>query len=175
MHDVMVIGGGSGGYAAAIRASQLGGQVALVEGAQIGGTCVNRGCIPSKIWLRGADLLRCVKVGEEFGIHAPVEAIDFNTVVERKNGVSAEIRMGMEALLQNNGVEVVNGRATLKSPQEVEIGGRIIQTKKVIIATGSSLCSPEVSGLNEAAMTTDDVLDMTAVPESTWYFRTGIS
>jgi len=73
MHDVMVIGGGSGGYAAAIRTSQLGGQVALEEGAQIGGTCVNRGCIPSKIWLRGADLLRRVKAGEEFGIHAPVD------------------------------------------------------------------------------------------------------
>jgi len=166
MHDVMVIGGGSGGYAAAIRTSQLGGQVALVEGAQIGGTCVNRGCIPSKIWLRGADLLRRLKAGEEFGIHAPVKTIDFNAVVERKNGVSAEIRMGMEALLQNNGVEVVNGRATLKSPKEVEINGRIIETKKVIIATGSSLGSPEVSGLDEAAMTTDDVLDMTAVPQS---------
>ena len=166
MHDVIVIGGGSGGYAAAIRASQLGGQVALVESSEIGGTCVNRGCIPSKIWLRGADLLRRLKAGEEFGIRAPVEAIDFNAVVARKNGVSAEIRMGMEALLQNNGVEVVNGRATLKSPQEVEIDGRIIQTKNVIIATGSSLCLPKVSGLDEAAMTTDDVLDMTAVPAS---------
>ena len=166
MYDVIVIGGGSGGYAAAIRSAQLGGQVALVEGSQIGGTCVNRGCIPSKIWLRGADLLRRIKVGEEFGIRAPVEAIDFNAVVERKNGVSAEIRMGMEALLQNNGVEVVNGRATLKSPTAVEIDGRIIETKKVIIATGSSLCLPEVSGLDEAAMTTDDVLEMTAVPES---------
>jgi len=166
MHDVMVIGGGSGGYAAAIRAAQLGANVILAEAAETGGTCVNRGCIPSKVWLRGADLLRRLKAGEEFGINAPVEAIDFNAVVERKNGVSAEIRMGMEALLQNNGVEVVNGRATLKSPKEVEIDGRIIETKKVIIATGSSLCLPEVSGLDEAAMTTDDVLEMTAVPES---------
>lgn len=166
MCDLLVIGGGSGGYAAAIRAAQLGANVVLAECAETGGTCVNRGCIPSKVWLRGADLLKRLKVGEEFGIHAPVEAIDFNAIVERKSGVSAEIRMGMEALLQNNGVEVVNGRAALKSPKEVEVDGRIIETEKIIIATGSSLCAPEVSGLKKAAMTTDDVLEMTALPES---------
>lgn len=166
MYDVMIIGGGSGGYAAAIRAAQLGANVLLAECAETGGTCVNRGCIPSKIWLRAADLLRRLKDGEEFGIQAPVQAINLNAIVERKNGVSAEIRMGMEALLQNNGIEVVKGRATLKSPREIAIGGRIIETKNVIIATGSSLRSPAVSGLTEAAMTTDDVLAMTAVPES---------
>ena len=74
--------------------------------------------------------------------------------------------MGMEALLQNNGVEVVKGRAVIKSPQEVDVDGRIIETKKIIIATGSSLCASEMPGLKNAAMTTDDVLEMTAVPES---------
>ncbi len=166
MHDVAVIGGGSGGYAAAIRAAQLGANVVLAECAETGGTCVNRGCIPSKVWLRAADLLHRLKTGEEFGINASVEEIDFNAIVERKSGVSAEIRMGMEALLQNNGVEVVKGRAVIKSPQEVDVDGRIIETKKIIIATGSSLSTPEIPGLQKAAMTTDDVLEMTAVPES---------
>jgi dihydrolipoamide dehydrogenase len=166
MHDVTVIGGGSGGYAAAIRAAQLGADVVLAECAETGGTCVNRGCIPSKVWLRAADLLNRLKTGEEFGINATVKEIDFATIVERKSGVSAEIRMGMEALLQNNGVEVVTGRAVLKSPQEVDIDGRIIETKKIIIATGSSLSAPEIPGLEKAAMTTDEVLEMTAVPES---------
>ena len=166
MHDVTVIGGGSGGYAAAIRAAQLGANVVLAECAETGGTCVNRGCIPSKVWLRAGDLIGRLKTGKEFGINASVEAIDFNALRERKNGVSAEIRMGMEALLQNNGVEVVKGRAVIKSPQEVDIDGRIFETKKIIIATGSSLCASEIPELKKAAMTTDDVLEMTSVPES---------
>jgi dihydrolipoyl dehydrogenase len=166
MHDVTVIGGGPGGYAAAIRAAQLGASVVLVECAETGGTCVNRGCIPSKVWLRAADLLQRFKTGAEFGIKAPVKEIDFNAIVARINGVSTEIRLGMEALLQNNAVEVVNGRAVLKSPQEVDIDGRIIETKKIIIATGSSLAAPQTAGFKNAAMTTDEVLEMTAVPES---------
>jgi dihydrolipoamide dehydrogenase len=162
----MIIGGGSGGYAAAIRAAQLEAKVVLAESAETGGTCVNRGCIPSKIWLRAGDLLGRIKKGKEFGINASVGEIDLKALVERKNGVSNEIRMGMEALLQNNGVEVIKGHAVIKSPQEIEVDGRIIETKKVIIATGSSLVTPEVPGLKKAAMTTDDVLEMTAIPES---------
>jgi dihydrolipoamide dehydrogenase len=166
MYDVMIIGGGSGGYAAAIRAAQLEAKVVLAESAETGGTCVNRGCIPSKVWQRAGDLLDRIKKGKEFGIDASVGEIDLKALVERKNGVSNEIRMGMEALLQNNGVEVVKGHAVIKSPQEVEVDGRIIETKKIIIATGSSLITPEVPGLKKAAMTTDDVLEMTAIPES---------
>jgi len=166
MYDLTVIGGGSGGYAAAIRAAQLGAKVVLAECAETGGTCVNSGCIPSKIWLRAADLLDRLKTGETFGIKASVEEIDFNAIVARKNGVSAEIRLGMEALLQNNAVEVVKGHAVIKSPQEVAVGGRIIETKKIIVTTGSSLAAPQIAGLEKAAMTTDDVLQMTALPAS---------
>ena len=166
MYDVMIIGGGSGGYAAAIRAAQLGANVVLAEYAETGGTCVNRGCIPSKVWLRAGDLLDRLKTGKEFGINASVEEIDFKALTERKSGVSAEIRMGMEALLQNNGVEVVKRRAVIKSSQEVDVDGRIIETKKIIIATGSFLSAPEMPGLKKVVMTTDDVLEMTVVPES---------
>jgi dihydrolipoamide dehydrogenase len=166
MYDVMIIGGGSGGYAAAIRAAQLEAKVVLAESAETGGTCVNRGCIPSKVWQRAGDLLGRIKSGKEFGIDASVGEIDLKALVERKNGVSAEIRLGMEALLQNNGVEVVKGHAVIKSPQEAEVDGRIIETQNVIIATGSSLAPLAVPGLKKAAMTTDDVLQMTAIPES---------
>lgn len=166
MHDVMIIGGGSGGYAAAIRAAQLGADVVLAECAQTGGTCVNRGCIPSKVWLKAAQLLDNVKTGEEYGIHISLKEIDFATLLERKNGVSAEIRMGMEALLQKNGVEIVKGRAVPTGPQKVDVDGRIIETKKMIIATGSSITPQKIPGLEEAALTTDDILEMTAVPES---------
>lgn len=166
MYDVMIIGGGSGGYAAAIRASQLGGSVVLAEASETGGTCVNRGCIPSKVWLKAGNFLSQVEAGKAYGINSRLDGIDFSTLVERKAGVSAEIRMGMEALLQNNGVELVRGRAVIKSAHNVEVDGRSIEAGKIIIATGSSLAEADIPGLDAAAMTTDDVLEMTAVPGS---------
>jgi len=166
MYDVMVIGGGSGGYAAAIRASQLGGNVALVEAAETGGTCVNRGCIPTKVWLRAAYLLHQIRKGVEFGINASVQEVDLEAIVTRKSGVAGDIRMGMEGLLGNNGVEVIRGWAVLKSPREVTVEGRILESKKIILATGSCLNVPAVPGLEEAALTTDEVLEMREVPSS---------
>lgn len=166
MHDVIVIGGGPGGYAAAIRASQLDGKVALVESAEVGGTCVNRGCIPTKIWLHAAHLLHGIRSAEEFGIKTSVQEMDFQRIVHRKNGVSGDIRMGMEGLLANNNVEVIRGRAILKSPKEVDVNGSILEARKIILATGSSLSVPDVPGLEEAALTTDQVLEMTDVPSS---------
>lgn len=164
MINTIVIGGGSGGYAAAIRVSQLGGRTVLIEGGEMGGTCVNRGCIPSKIWMRAATLLHGIRKAREFGIAASVEPVDFKAIVDRKNGVSADIRAGMEALLQNNGVEVVRGRAAFKSPREVEVDGRVFEAPKVIIATGSVLAFPDIPGLDDAAVTTDQVLEMTEPP-----------
>lgn len=166
MLDVVVVGGGPGGYAAAIRLSQLGAKVALVESSDIGGTCVNRGCIPTKVWMRAASLLHWIRRSSEFGIKASIEDLDFRAIVERKRGVSGDIRMGMEGLLRNNGVEVIRGRAFLKSPREIDVDGRILQTKKSILATGSILNVPDVPGLEEAALTTDQLLEMTAIPSS---------
>jgi len=166
MYDIVVIGGGPGGYAAAIRASQLRGKVALVEAAETGGTCVNRGCIPAKIWLRAADLLQSIRRGNEFGIHASVEQVDLKAIVARKNGVTGDIRMGMEGLLSNYGVKVIGDRAVLISPREVEVGGAVLEAKKIILATGSCLNIPDIPGLDKASLTTDQVLDMTEIPSS---------
>ncbi|MCG6879595.1 MAG: dihydrolipoyl dehydrogenase [Deltaproteobacteria bacterium] len=166
MYDVAVIGGGSGGYAAAIRAAQLGAKVVLMEATDLGGTCVNRGCIPSKVWLRAADLLQRVRSGAEFGLNVTDAKTDFAAVVDRKNGVAADIRMGMGALLQNNGVEIVTGRALLIGPHVIDVEGRTVEAKKIILATGSSLAPPGEAIPERAILTTDQVLDMSAPPAS---------
>lgn len=166
MYDVIVIGGGPGGYAASIRASQLGGKVALIEAAEIGGTCVNRGCIPSKVWLGAADLLKKVKTAHEFGIKASVEALDLEAIVARKSGVANDIRMGMGGLLGNNGVEVITGRATLTGAREVRLDDQTLEAKTIILATGSVLDIPTIPGMEDAAMTTDQVFEMTEPPDS---------
>ncbi|HZF61397.1 MAG TPA: dihydrolipoyl dehydrogenase [Desulfovibrio sp.] len=166
MYDVVVIGGGPGGYAAAIRASQLKGKVALVEGGNMGGTCVMRGCIPSKIWLRAATLLEQSRKAGEFGLELTVGKLDFTAVLARKQGVSNDIRMGMEALLANNGVDVIPGMAVVTSPTSVDVAGKKVEAKSIIIATGSTLAKSEVPGLDQAAFTTDQLLDMTEAPAS---------
>jgi dihydrolipoamide dehydrogenase len=166
MHDLIVIGCGPGGYAAAIRASQLGGKVAVIEAADIGGTCVNRGCVPAKVWHNAAATLQSIRKGADFGIESPEPKLNLKTIVERKNGVSGEIRMGMEGLLANNGVELIRGRAVFKGPKAVAVGGSAMEAKTFIIASGSSLAFPDVPGLKEAAMTTDDLLEMKKVPTS---------
>ena len=166
MYDVVVVGGGPGGYAAAIRVSQLGGKAALVEAGQMGGTCVNRGCIPSKVWQRSAYLLYWIRRADQFGIKVSTQELDLKSIVARKNGVAGDIRMGMEGLLANNGVEVIASRAVLKSPREIKVEGGTLEAKKIILATGSLLDIPEVPGLEEAAWTTDQALEMTEVPSS---------
>jgi len=116
--------------------------------------------------MRAATLLHLIRDGREFGIKAAIEPVDFKAIVDRKNGVSQEIRMGMEALLKNNGVELIGGRAVLKSPREIEVEDRVYEAKGIIIATGSSLAFPAIQGLKEAAITTDHVLGMTQMPSS---------
>ena len=166
MYDVVVIGGGPGGYAAAIRASQLGGKVALVEAAEIGGTCVNRGCIPTKVWLHAANLIQWIKRADEFGIKTSAEEINLQSLVTRRNGVSSDTRMGMEGILRNNSVELIRGLGVLKSPREIDVDSTIFEAKKMILATGSRLDTPDIPGLEEAALTTDQVLEMEKVPSS---------
>jgi len=166
MQDVIVIGCGPGGYAAAIRAAQLGGKVAVVEAAETGGTCVNRGCVPAKVWHQASSILQAVRRGEAFGIAVGEPKLDLKVLVERKNGVSAEIRMGMEGLLANNGIQLVRGRAILQSARQVQVEGKTWEAKSVILATGSSPFLADIPGLKGAALTTDQVLEMTEVPAS---------
>lgn len=173
MHDVIVIGGGAGGYAAAIRAAQLGAKTAVVEEAQLGGMCVNRGCIPVKAWLKSAEILRRVRHAESFGIKASVSDIDFAAIVARKNGCCEKIRLGMQGLLDNNGVELVRGHAVFKNPGEIKAEGRSYKAKHFIVATGGRLETPGIAGLKGALLTTDEVLDMQNAPASVLIYGAG--
>jgi len=174
MFDIIVVGGGPGGYAAAIRASQLGAAVALVESDQIGGTCVNRGCIPSKTWLRGAELLQQIKKADIFGIDAQVNRVNLKTLCERTVGVTGDIRMGMEGILGSNRIKVIKGRAVLKTPGIIDVDGTVYDTRKIIIATGSRLTAPHITGVESLAMTTNQIFQMEALPESVLVLGGGI-
>lgn len=166
MYDVVVIGGGPGGYAAAIRSAQLGGSVALLEPGDLGGTCVNRGCIPTKIWLKAARLKKMVENGGGFGIKSRLEAVDLEEIVARKQGVPNDIKMGMAGLCANNGIELIPERGVIKGPNEVDIGGKVLETRSIIIATGSSIASPDIPNLADAALTTDQAVELTSMPGS---------
>ena len=173
MHDVIVIGGGAGGYAAAIRAAQLDAKVAVIEKDQLGGVCVNRGCIPVKVWLKAAETLRRLQEADAFGIQADVKKIDFATIVENKTSASEKIRLGMEGLLQNNGVELIKGHAAFKNPGEIDVDGQSYAAKNFIIASGGHTEVPGIKGLSKALLTIDDILDMQKVPASVLIYGAG--
>lgn len=165
MYDVLVIGGGPGGYAAAIRASQLGAKAALIEADTFGGACVNIGCIPSKIWLRSAYLYTMAKRAEEFGLDLKVNGVKTKTIKERTDGVASEIRMGMEALLGNYGVEVIKGRAVFKNTGEVTVDGKPFAAQNIVIATGAV---PDFSGIpgDKKPETVDQLFKQEKLPKS---------
>jgi len=166
MYDVIILGGGPGGYAAAIRAAQLKGKVALVEAKELGGTCVNRGCIPSKVWLRSAYLKHWIEHSEEFGLKTTLQGWDLGAIVRRKNELSQDIRGGMGALLKKNGVDLIRGQGFLKNTQEISVEGKTLETKQIILATGSSPDLDWFPGLTGSVLTAEQVFDLEELPDS---------
>jgi dihydrolipoamide dehydrogenase len=120
--------------------------------------------MPSKVWLRAARFRQAIGGMNDFGITAEMGSMDLARIVERKNGVSNDIRMGMNGLCQSYGIEVVAGKGLLKSPREVMVDGNLLEAENIIIATGSAIDVPEVPGLADVMMTTDQVFDMVEIP-----------
>lgn len=138
--DVIVIGGGPGGYVAAIKAGQLGAKVALVEALDVGGTCLNRGCIPSKTLLANAHLAHKIRHAEEYGIEVSAPIIHFDRMIERKEGVVNKIRTSLTGLIEANQVTIFRGFGKFQDPKTIKVMGQdnvILKGKKIIIATGS--------------------------------------
>jgi len=139
--DIAVLGGGPGGYPAAIRAAQLGKKVALIEAKELGGTCLNRGCIPSKTLIASAEVLQKVREAAEFGviISGPI-TFDYAKMVERKDAVVSKVRKGLEGLIAANKIKLFKGFGKLTGPREIKITGTdnaLIRADNIIIATGS--------------------------------------
>ncbi|MDP4091086.1 MAG: dihydrolipoyl dehydrogenase [Bacillota bacterium] len=170
--DIIIIGGGPGGYTAAIRAAQLGAKVAVIEKDELGGTCLNRGCIPTKALYRTAEILNTLKSVDQFGITVDNYKIDVDSIQKRKLGIVEQLVTGIRQLLKANNVEVVAGTAVLKGKNTVEVcesGGNTlcITAANIIIATGSKAVLPPIPGSDlEGIWLSDDILNFTDIPDS---------
>jgi dihydrolipoamide dehydrogenase len=166
---VVVIGGGPGGYPAAIRAAQIGAQVTIIENRDMGGTCLNRGCIPTKALLQSARFFTQIKTAQDFGVVTGDVKLDFAKAMQQKAKVVKRLVVGVGSLLKSNTVKIVKGTATLSDPQTVVIKetNEQIKADRVIIATGSVPAKPALDGIDlPGVITTDDALELTELPKS---------
>ena len=163
--DVVVLGGGSGGYACALRAAQLGLQVALVEKDKIGGTCLHRGCIPTKALLHAGEVADAARDADQFGIKASLDGVDMSGVNSYKDGVVSRLYKGLQGLVKSRGITVVEGAGRLVGPHTVEVDGRRYEGRHIVLASGSyskSLPGLEVDG--KRVLTSDQALSLDSVP-----------
>lgn len=157
--DLIVIGGGPGGYTAAIRAAQLGLHTALVERDAVGGTCLNRGCIPTKTLIHAAERYEEMKECETFGLRAEGVSFDYPAMCARRDQVVGQLRDGVERLLKGNKVDRITGTARILGPGRVQVGEEVLEGKSILIATGSRPALPPVPGLDlPGVLTSDDLL-----------------
>ena len=166
MHDVVILGGGSGGYACALRASQLGLSVVLIEQDKLGGTCLHRGCIPTKALLHAAEVADTAREGDKYGVHSTFNGIDMNKVNTYKDGVIGRLYKGLQGLVKSREITYVEGTGRLVAKNTVEVNGQRYEGKNVVLATGSY--ARTLPGLDIAGriMTSDQALTMDYVPAS---------
>ena len=168
--DVAIIGGGPGGYVAAIKAAHLGLKAVLVEKDKLGGVCLNRGCIPTKALVSTAELLNHLQKAGEFGIQVKDYSIDFTAIMKRKDLITRRLSSGVEQLMKANQVRVVKGEGQIVEPGKVEITDtagekEVIKTKNIIIATGSKVMRLPIPGIDsEGVITSDDALSLSELP-----------
>jgi len=165
--DLVILGGGSGGYAAALRAAELGLSVVLVEKDKLGGTCLHRGCIPTKALLHSGEIADAAREGEQFGVKTSLAGIDMDGVNAYKDGVVSRLHKGLQGLIKSRGITYVEGEGRLVSPTAVQAGGRTYEGRHVLLATGSyarTLPGVEIDGTK--VITSDHALRLDRVPAS---------
>lgn len=165
--DVLVLGAGSGGYACALRAAQLGLRVGLVEKGPVGGTCLHVGCIPTKALLHAAEVADAAREAEQFGVRATLDGIDMAGVNAYKDGVVTRLFKGLTGLVKSRGITVIEGEGRLTGPREVTVGGTSYSGRHVVLASGSysrTLPGLEIDG--ERVITSEHALRLDRVPSS---------
>ena len=168
-NDLIIIGGGPGGYVAAVQAARLGLTVTLIEERELGGVCLNRGCIPTKTLVDTAKSIDTVNAGKRRGIVSTGSVgIDLKTAVQFKQRVVKRLGMGIEALLRDSGVSIVKGTATVRPDLTVEISnGETLRAKKMILATGTVPLRLPIPGSDDPrVLTSDEILELETVPDS---------
>ena len=166
--SVLVIGGGPGGYVAAIRAAQLGAKVTIVEKDALGGTCLNRGCMPTKAMLHSSEIYEAATSSENIGISCDNVKVDWEKVQGFRASVVEKLTSGVKALLRLNKVTSVSGEAVFTGPKTVKVGDKELSAEKVIICSGSYPIIPGIPGLKESKAVIDSTacLSLDHIPES---------
>ena len=162
--DVVILGAGSGGYACALRAAQLGLTVALIEKDKLGGTCLHRGCIPTKALLHAGEVADSARESEQFGVRATLDGVDIGKVNSYKDGVVSRLYKGLQGLVKSRSITYVEGAGRLVAPDAVDVSGQLIRGRRVVLATGSyarSLPGLEIGG---RVLTSDQALTLESIP-----------
>ena len=166
-YDIVILGGGSGGYACALRAAELGKRVALIEKGKVGGTCLHRGCIPTKALLHAAEIADHTRDSAAFGVQATLQGIDMPGVNAYKDKVVTRLWKGLQGLIASRKIDVVEGEGTLVSPTSVQAGGTVYTGAHVVLATGSESRSlPGLAIDGQRVITSDQALTLDHVPAS---------
>ena len=168
-YDLVVIGGGPGGYVAAIRAAQLGMRTVVIEKEKLGGTCLNVGCIPTKTLFQSAEIVQDIRNAAKYGIHAELRDVDFAAVMKRKDQVVAQLVSGVTYLMKKNKIDVIKGEVYFqKAKQVVDVEtGTAYEGKYILICTGTENSVPPVAGINGVNIgDSTQLLSMTSLPKS---------
>jgi dihydrolipoamide dehydrogenase len=166
-YDIVILGGGSGGYACALRAAELGKRVALIEKDKVGGTCLHRGCIPTKALLHAAEIADLAREGHGFGVRSTLEGIDMAGVNTYKDKVVTRLWKGLTGLITSRQIDIIEGSGRLTSPTTVQVGDQVITGEHIVLSTGSesrSLPGLEIDG--QRVITSDQALNLDHVPAS---------
>jgi dihydrolipoamide dehydrogenase len=168
MKKIAILGAGPGGYAAAIHAARLGAAVTLIEKNAIGGTCLNAGCIPTKVLLHSAEMLNSIRSdGRRIGVLADNPRLDWNALMKRKAMTVSRLAAGTKDLVRSSGVEYVEGMGVLKNPYAIQAGDRLIEAGAIVIATGSEPDIPDVPGFGlEEVVSSGEALSFEKPPSS---------
>lgn len=162
--DLAILGGGPAGYVPAVRAAQLGKKVVVIEKGELGGTCLNWGCIPTKTLVASASVFKHSLAAKRFGLQGALE-FDYSSISKRKNMVVTRLRKGIEAHFKHLGIEIIRGHGRLTSPDSIDVEGTIVSAENILLSPGSA---PLIPGFlrQDGLLTSKDILAMDTLPES---------